>query len=1227
MPRCCHLLVVFLSCAVARAEVEGLIFYQDFDHGATSLCGAGWAIDLATQADCFVPGRFGQGYRMERGRTNHLSPHQASVDGGIDGFVAGAGVQLTSSAVPTHFGERTLRAVPGKPGLLWSLAPRQLQVQAHHRPSKLFVLSAYLRAEQPGAKARLTLVDGTEQGDWRQKIEADNKAALEKDAKTKAPPPLETVTTPGEAVLDTQWRRVMALLEIDVRRPEQLLQGRLELVAGAPAVVFADGLQLEQTAVYPTSNTAPTTWLPGGTSRGHGWLELFAADTGFTGRSGTIACWVRPVPDECGGTRPVNAVLAIGTGWFNPIWQLGGGTWYASDGHKTGFKKGRLAGAAAEKGLDEPGTHDGWHHLALAWDDKEAVGYLDGQPFGKGDIEPGPLAPSTALRLGGSFLEGTPMNGDLDEVAVYQQRLSESEVAALAGRERPLAAELPRVLVRRPVRMTFLRSESQAEIELEPVPYGMPGGRLTDSNARGEGSRQGECGRPRELKSVSLTPDQVSLHAEIPAVQASLKTEIPVGQAARLTLRPWLAAPGRHPIQVSVRAGEDRVTIDEFIEVFAEPAGREFIIYAWGGGDDLKERGFNAAVAAGRGAQRQLLERGMWAHARIDVRDGVPHPWSPPTRAKARPMAEAVAREALANPHVVALLVNSEVGDPPFPTADQIWFYDWMKQETGLEAIPAAVARPPMHAVSTKDDAPPAVVPDTHPAFRFLQWWKERGQGYWLLNNQLVGWMREAGLKDVKYYSDQPAARTQFDAMDLVDFWGYPLAPEGLVAEFAHAENVARLLGKPFQAMPGTVYWDDGNGLWVTDADGKRKVLCLSQDCLRENLWLSVACPSSSIGLYGLGERKTEVYDRGCDDVMTETYAQISPVGTLVGGLPMEPPRVALLETDGLYFIQPGAGNNWVRHWLVRTASRTMARARLPYDFITDDHVAAGWLDRYQAVVVPGAWCLPQATHQALVAYASKGGKVIADQVLRAEIPGVQRLAIPNQAYARDVVERELGGWARADRDAHPGWAQVSPIDRVFTYTRQAGPARYLFVINDHREPGPQSARWQVTLPNDGGGPLCDRGLPQEVTVTVPTGYALYDVLAHRRLATRVAQGRQTFQLSLAPGAAAVVAALPPAIAGLELPVPATLKPGSEWNLTLTVLGAPNHPPCGRQLAEVTITAPNGPWAGTQRYQRMEDGRRTIPLRLPLSAASGKWQIRVKEWLSGLEVVKDFEVR
>ena len=47
---------------------------------------------------------------------------------------------------------------------------------------------------------------------------------------------------------------------------------------------------------------------------------------------------------------------------------------------------------------------------------------------------------------------------------------------------------------------------------------------------------------------------------------------------------------------------------------------------------------------------------------------------------------------------------------------------------------------------------------------------------------------------------------------------------------------------------------------------------------------------------------------------MTEACRLIGPVGVLVGNIPTEQTKVAFLETDGLYFIQPGVGDDWVRH-------------------------------------------------------------------------------------------------------------------------------------------------------------------------------------------------------------------------------------------------------------------------------------------------------------------------
>ena len=376
---------------------------------------------------------------------------------------------------------------------------------------------------------------------------------------------------------------------------------------------------------------------------------------------------------------------------------------------------------------------------------------------------------------------------------------------------------------------------------------------------------------------------------------------------------------------------------------------------------------------------------------------------------------------------------------------------------------------------------------------------------------------------------------------------------------------------------------------------------------------------------------KTELYDKACDVAMSEAYRQISPVGVLVGGLPTEQARAAMLETDGLYFKQPGMPEDWFRHWLTRAASRVLARARLPFDWITDDHAYAGWLSRYQVVVVPGAWTLPERTHRALVDYARSGGQVIADRVMRADIPGLRRLDIQTQSYPDEVVQRELGGWATSVRDALGGWANVTPAESVFTYVREAGPSRYVLVINDHRQSGPQFTKWKVMLNALGRKPLeplRDEGLALDTRITVPTGFALYDVLKHRRLRATADGRRQRVSIHLDPGGAAVLAVFPRAIKAVVVAAPDRMVPGTESLVSVQVSDDTGAPIPGRQLAEIRVTGADGqPWPGVQRYRRITDGRLLLPLRLPLTAPCGMWRVEVLEWTSGLRAMAQMTVQ
>ena len=201
----------------AAPPTDGLLFYQDFDHGGRALCGRGWAYDQSIPPERLVPGRFGKACRFERPRSNLLSLKQASVENGAAGFVAGDGVKLVDADTLAVFGRKALRAEVPAGGVAWSTEPVVVQVKAPCRPAKVFLFSAYLRSRQPGVKVRLVLADRNEDGDWRAGIEAANKKAG-KDNPKAIKPPVETVSAAAVATLDTTWRRVCARLEVDARR-------------------------------------------------------------------------------------------------------------------------------------------------------------------------------------------------------------------------------------------------------------------------------------------------------------------------------------------------------------------------------------------------------------------------------------------------------------------------------------------------------------------------------------------------------------------------------------------------------------------------------------------------------------------------------------------------------------------------------------------------------------------------------------------------------------------------------------------------------------------------------------------------------------------------------------------------------------------------------------------------------------------------------------------------
>lgn len=130
-------------------------------------------------------------------------------------------------------------------------------------------------------------------------------------------------------------------------------------------------------------------------------------------------------------------------------------------------------------------------------------------------------------------------------------------------------------------------------------------------------------------------------------------------------------------------------------------------------------------------------------------------------------------------------------------------------------------------------------------------------------------------------------------------------------------------------------------------------------------------------------------------------------------------PRAALLYSNAATTHSPGA------HVSTRnTAYSAMNFCGVPLGFITDEQIAAGWLDRYDLLVVAGAKALPARTHGAIRAYIAGGGRAVAS----GETPSVDeygRPAEPLPFAATLSGEEEL----RAMRDRYLGELEAAGIE------------------------------------------------------------------------------------------------------------------------------------------------------------------------------------------------------
>jgi len=324
-----------------------------------------------------------------------------------------------------------------------------------------------------------------------------------------------------------------------------------------------------------------------------------------------------------------------------------------------------------------------------------------------------------------------------------------------------------------------------------------------------------------------------------------------------------------------------------------------------------------------------------------------------------------------------------------------------------------------------------------------------------------------------------------------------------------------------------------------------------------------------------------------------------------------------------------------------------------------EEEVISGDLKGSQAVLLYQVKWLRRQAYDALAKYAREGGLVLADASTAVEIPGAKRLAVdlamglgdgkPSATPARSLGDPGIHDYCvpqrvGAIREAIAGHVRPevdSPSLHLVIREMQADGIRYLWLVNVHthedyeylrprlgagaRPANPKLARQEATAYLD----ALDRQTGGAFTapVSIPKGYAVYDVLAGKEVPAKDAGDHAEFIAAMSRLGGQLVALYPRRITAVQVTAPEAVSRASEAVVRFEVLGDDGRPMPGCQPIEVEITHDGGvlsEWTGSYLATR---GVLELPIRPARNHPPGPWRVRAKELSSGRQSEAQFAVR
>ena len=551
------------------------------------------------------------------------------------------------------------------------------------------------------------------------------------------------------------------------------------------------------------------------------------------------------------------------------------------------------------------------------------------------------------------------------------------------------------------------------------------------------------------------------------------------------------------------------------------------------------------------------------------------------------------------------------------------------------------------------------VLADDDPQYQYWKFHYQQGNGL-VLANQRTSEMVKRYRPDIMTVNDpyrEAGFLDMFPGIDAISTWTYTnpdpkfmLFVETLRAACgrtgAEPLHTVTLLNYPGQLAPT----ED----WMLMGPARTKV----------TTWINLSRAPKALGYYyssacnPQGEDTVNVPYATSEAIRDLSEKVFKPLGPFLTQAEIAPRKIAVLSSmaSGIHGTSPNLLGHY-RNLQIYHFYTLLAMNHLNADVLLDETIERHGLGDYDVLVLPKCDALTESVYREIQAFQARGGLVIADQYLGAELPGVlsfdfdftYRKKISANAIANNTdfanwndqlqpdsaaLQEVVGVTALDDQRIMEGYAaqlkaglagKVEPevycdTPRVLLNELEKDGARYLVLINDNREYGERAGQeYKAVL---------DKLVPIDTTVTLRdwAGDTLvaYDMLGGKRLPATHDESGWHIPVSLGEIGGTILAFYPEAATALRIVTPPVVNLGVATSLNAFLEDSSGMPLAGLQPMAVTLTDANGETSEYSGNYSALDGRLNLPFIAGLNDVPGKWTLSVLDRSTGLTAEASF---